>query len=222
MSTSKAHILATIRRGLKRGPQSGEQRETLQARLANPPRNLIPARSAGDADARAALFIEMAREASAEIIELADFSALPAAVQGLMGDADARQLVIADTPALKALDWSACEGIELLHRVALSGDAFSLTESFAGIAETGTLMLHSGPDSPTTLNFLPDVHLVTLRRSRIVGPYEDAWQLLREETQGLPRTVNMITGPSRSADIEQRLQMGAHGPKRLVILLIDA
>jgi L-lactate dehydrogenase complex protein LldG len=63
---------------------------------------------------------------------------------------------------------------------------------------------------------------VILKRSDIVGPYEDAWQKLREATQNnLPRTVNMITGPSRSADIEQKLQMGAHGPKELIILLIN-
>ena len=83
-------------------------------------------------------------------------------------------------------------------------------------------MLHSRGESPTTLNFLPDTHFVILNRSDIVGPYEDAWQKLRESTNGeMPRTVNMITGPSRSADIEQKLQMGAHGPKDLIILLIN-
>ena len=58
---------------------------------------------------------------------------------------------------------------------------------------------------------------------RIVGAYEDAWQRLRGQFGSgvMPRVVNWITGPSRTADIEQTLLLGAHGPKRLHILLID-
>ncbi|MEE9300922.1 MAG: lactate utilization protein, partial [Alphaproteobacteria bacterium] len=101
--------------------------------------------------------------------------------------------------------------------------------AFAGIAETGTCMLISGPQSPTTLNFLVDTHIIVLWTRQIVGSYEDALARLRETAVGrergarswMPRTVNLITGPSRSADIEQTIQMGAHGPRRLHILLID-
>ena len=84
-------------------------------------------------------------------------------------------------------------------------------------------MITSAPHHPTTLHFLPDWHLVVLHSSQIVGSYEDAWTRLRQRNQqtgGMPRTVNMITGASRSADIEQRLQMGAHGPKRLSIFIV--
>jgi L-lactate dehydrogenase complex protein LldG len=82
-------------------------------------------------------------------------------------------------------------------------------------------MLRSGPDAPTTLNFLPDTNIVLIAAGRIVGAYEEAWALLRS-AGAMPRTVNFITGPSRSADIEQTLQLGAHGPRRLHILLVDA
>ncbi len=84
-------------------------------------------------------------------------------------------------------------------------------------------MLVSGPQSPTTLNFLPETHIAVLRASRMVGPYEDAWERVRAlyGRGGLPRTVNFITGPSRSADIEQTIQLGAHGPRRLHIVLIE-
>ena len=98
----------------------------------------------------------------------------------------------------------------------------SLTHAFAGIAETGTLMLRSGADAPTTLNFLPDTNIVLIEAGRIVGAYEEAWAMLRAAGGAMPRTVNFITGPSRSADIEQTLQLGAHGPRRLHILLLDA
>jgi L-lactate dehydrogenase complex protein LldG len=88
-------------------------------------------------------------------------------------------------------------------------------------------MLASGPSGPTTLNFLPETHMVVLKARDIAGCYEDAWDRLRavqgtaEDGALLPRTVNMITGPSRTADIEQTIQLGAHGPRRLCILLVD-
>src|SRR5690606_23476498 len=105
-------------------------------------------------------------------------------------------------------------------------DPVSLTAAFAGVAETGTLMLTSGAAHPTTLNFLPDTHIVVLRADQIVGPYEAAWTRLRARQQAqaggaMPRTVNFVTGPSRTGDIEQKIQLGAHGPRRLHIVLVE-
>ncbi len=82
-------------------------------------------------------------------------------------------------------------------------------------------MLCSGPETPTTLAFLPETSLVVLPAARVLRAYEDGLRLLRAERGGLPRSVNLITGPSRSGDIEQTLQLGAHGPRRLQILLVD-
>ncbi|MFC6671802.1 LutC/YkgG family protein [Marinobacterium aestuariivivens] len=164
----------------------------------------------------------MALEAAAELIELDSVAEVPGAVAGWLRDNGIDELVCAGDEALQSMDWSGAGDIRREQRVARSGDLASLTTSFAGIAETGTLMLYSRAESPTTLNFLPDNHLVVLRRSQIVGVYEEAWKQLRGATGGrMPRTVNLITGPSRSADIEQKLQMGAHGPRTLVILLAN-
>ena len=99
-------------------------------------------------------------------------------------------------------------------------DLVSVTGAFAGVAETGTLVLASGPEAPTTLNFLPDDHIVVLREHRLVRYLEDAWALLRKELGGMPRTVNCITGPSKTADVEQVIQEGAHGPRRLLVVLV--
>ena len=102
----------------------------------------------------------------------------------------------------------------------------SLTPCLAAIAETGTLMLVSGADTPTTLNFLPDTHIVVLRAGQVVAGYEDGWDLVRARAGGdpasWPRTVNLITGPSRTGDIEQRIQLGAHGPRRLHVVLVES
>ena len=96
-----------------------------------------------------------------------------------------------------------------------------MMRSFAAIAETGTLVLLSGAHSPTTLNFLPDVHIVIVRRQQIVTHIEDVWRRTRSELEEMPRTVNLITGPSRTADIEQTIQLGAHGPRSLHVIVVE-
>ncbi|MFZ1413852.1 MAG: LUD domain-containing protein, partial [Defluviicoccus sp.] len=118
------------------------------------------------------------------------------------------------------LAWPA--DLQLATGAAVDGDRASVVIAFAGIAETGTVMLLSSPSSPATLNFLPEMHIVILPEAAIVGAYEDAWTNLRA-TLGpgvMPRVVNWITGPSRTADIEQTLLLGAHGPRLLHILLL--
>lgn len=219
---SKAEILGNIRHGLKRGEASPEQKQAVINRINKHARNLVPQRAQLPHEQQVELFIAMATEAAAEIYQMNSINEVPQICANWLKEHNINSLVTASDASILALDWNSVSELSCEQRVAQVGDAASLTSSFAGIAETGTLMLHSGKDSPTTLNFLPDNHFVILKRSDIVGPYEDAWQKLRDKTQGnLPRTVNMITGPSRSADIEQKLQMGAHGPKDLIILLIN-
>ncbi len=84
------------------------------------------------------------------------------------------------------------------------------------------LVLTSGPDNPTTLNFLPDVHVVVVDAADVASDFETAMARLRERygVGDLPRTVNLITGPSRSADIEQTLMLGAHGPRKLHVIVV--
>jgi L-lactate dehydrogenase complex protein LldG len=123
---------------------------------------------------------------------------------------------------LEALPWKDQPMLTVTRGAAREPDAVSVTGALAGIAETGTLMLHSGPGGPSSLNFLPETHVVVLPAARVVGSYEDGWDLLRRRFGNgtMPRTVNFITGPSRSADIEQTIQLGAHGPRRLHIVLV--
>ncbi|GGK79975.1 hypothetical protein GCM10007941_32740 [Amphritea balenae] len=233
VAKSRAEIFGNIRRGLGRkgnsGEASAEQKQAVQNRLNAQADNLIPQRAQLPHDEQVELFKAMATEAVAELIELDNIALVPQACADWLKTRHIDQLISASSSEINSLDWSPLlnADVDRVERVAQAGDIASLTSSFAGIAETGTLMLHSGPDSPTTLNFLPDNHLVILRRSTIVGVYEEAWKKVRAAFGGtesgltLPRTVNMITGPSRSADIEQKLQMGAHGPKTLVIFLIN-
>ena len=120
-------------------------------------------------------------------------------------------------PRLEAMPWGKERTLEVGVGASDGHDLVAVSHAFGGVAESGTLMLTSGADNPTTLNFLPDTHVVVLDAADVTGDYETLWQRLRERCGDgvLPRTVNLITGPSRSADIGQTLILGAHGPRRL-------
>jgi L-lactate dehydrogenase complex protein LldG len=219
---SREAILSAIRRGLKRGPLPPDQRLMLEARLAAHPRHLIPARSRLPRAEQVALFIRNVEREFGSVRRLADAREVPAAVAEFLAAQNLPpRLALAPHPELIALDWSSRPMLQVEARRGAPEDAVSLQHGFAGIAETGTLMLPSAPERPTTLNLLPDTALVFLRASRILGAYEEAWDLLRAELGAMPRNVMLVTGPSRSADIEQTLELGAHGPRRLHILLVD-
>ena len=222
MSEAREQILATIRRGLKRGPLDGAQRVELETRLAHPPRHLLPARAQPPDAERVARFRHMAEYALATVDQVTSLDDAPAAVAAFLARENLpTEVVMAPDAELAVLPWANQPMLHIERRAARDGDKVSVTTAFAGIAETGTLMLRSGPDSPTTLNFLPDTHIVLLPTTRIVGGYEDGWDLLRAAAdKAIPRTINYITGPSRSGDIEQTMQLGAHGPLRLHIVLI--
>lgn len=96
-----------------------------------------------------------------------------------------------------------------------------ISQAYAGLEDTGSLVLLSSPQSPTLLNFLSTFHVVLLARKRILKNKSALWPLLRQEIPHMPRSINIITGPSRTADIEQTIQLGAHGPKYLTVVLYD-
>lgn len=222
----RAAIIGAIRRGLRRGPLSADAAAPLRQRLEGHPRHLIPARSRLPHAAQVALFIRNLEAAFATCARVGEAEAVPEAVGGyLAGQNLPAEVVVAPHPDVAGLNWA--DRPLLRVRVGRAGpdDAVSVQHGFAGIAETGTLMLPSAPDRPTTLNLLPDTAIVVLRASAVVGAYEEAWDALRSarasEHPLLPRNVMLVTGPSRSADIEQTLELGAHGPRRLHVVLIE-
>jgi L-lactate dehydrogenase complex protein LldG len=122
-------------------------------------------------------------------------------------------------PEFGALDWTGA-GLNVEARPTTGRDRLGITGCFCAIAETGTLVLLSGAETPTGTAILPDTHIAILRADRIVSGMEEAFALIRSERGVLPRAVNMISGPSRTGDIEQTVQLGAHGPFRVHILLL--
>ncbi len=221
MSDARARILGAIRESLGTGAP-GRDESAVQARLAAHEPNLIPARAQIDRGAQVELFVKMAEEVATTVARVAGAGEVPGAVAGYLAEHNLpAQAKLAPDPGLDDIPWGAARLLKLAKGKAGDEDAVTITGAFAGIAETGTLMLLSGPEHPTTLNILPETHIVILRREHIVGAYEDGWARLRAEGRGMPRTVGFVTGPSRSGDIEQTMQLGAHGPRRLHIVLID-
>ncbi|MBV9757306.1 MAG: LUD domain-containing protein [Alphaproteobacteria bacterium] len=225
---SKAAILTAIRRNLLRGPVSDVQAAMLQRRLAAHPRHLVPARSRLPRPDQAALFVRNVEKEFGTVARLPDAGLVPAAVADyLVSQNLAPELTIAPHPELRAIPWAERPLLRLRDGRGAPTDAVGVQYAFAAVAETGTLVLPSGPEQPTTLNILPETAILVLRASRLVGAYEEAWDLLRAEwkdaaTGGfMPRSLMLITGPSRSADIESTLELGAHGPRRLHVLLLD-
>jgi len=218
---SRDQILGNIRRALHRA--AAPDTAPLETRLSEPPTGPIPARGQLPRPERIELFLAMAKRASASVARVANAAAVPAAVADFLARENLpARLKLAPDPALTGLPWESRPLIEISTGASAGDDPVSLGHAVAGIAETGTLMLASGPMGPSTLDFLPETEIVLLSAEGIVGGLEEAWRLLRSRLPAgqLPRTVNFITGPSRSADIGQKLQLGAHGPRRLHIILV--
>jgi len=156
---------------------------------------------------------------SSTVTEVATMDEVPAAVARYLRDHGLpKQGVI--WPRLAGPAWTAA-GLSFEPRAARDEDLVGVTGCFCAIAETGTVVTCSAPDSPATTSLLPETHVVVVPASRIVAGMEEAWALARV-TYGsdLPRAINLISGPSRTGDIEMTIVIGAHGPYRVHILLV--
>jgi L-lactate dehydrogenase complex protein LldG len=220
MSESRAAILANIAKRLGRGPLDETARAKLRARMRGHAPGLIPARSQVPHAEQIELFREQAEAVSASVERLDAMTDVPAAVADFLACHNLpSEVAMAPDPALDICPWDDKPTLQIRRGASAGDDLVSVTGAFVAIAETGTLMLLSGPQAPTTLNFLPDNHIVVLSADDVIGTYEEGWMRLREQG-AMPRTVNFITGPSRTADIEQKVQLGAHGPRRLHVLIV--
>ena len=165
-----------------------------------------------------ARFVDRAEAMSTTGEIIAGLEEAPAAVARYLGGQKLPRAAVA-WPQLAGLDWAGA-GMRVDCRAAGGDDLVGITGVFCAVAETGSLVVLSGPDTPAANSLLPETHIALVPASRIVAGMEEAWRLLREECGELPRAVNFISGPSRTGDIEQTLVLGAHGPYRVHIVLV--
>lgn len=223
MSDARAAVLGRIREALDRTPEAeARARERVAAWAADRHPELVPARGQLAPEDRIGLFIEQARAVQTEVERVTGPAAIPAVVARYLRRHNLPQkLAMAPEPALDLADWASQPLLRIRRGTADAGDSTGLTLATAGVAETGTLLLASSAERPTLLAFLPETCIVVLGTDRVVGSYEQAVALHREEAGGLPRSLNFVTGPSRTGDIAQKLELGAHGPRRLLVVLVD-
>ena len=223
--TARDNILGRIRVAQgRRGAPTAEERATVASHVRAHPPGPRP-QSGWDPVAR---FSECAFRLSTTVDRVASRSDVPGAVARYLEQNKLPRDAVC-WPELLELEWEAA-GINVEGRAAGGSDLVGITSAYCAIAETGTLMTLSGPRTPATTSLLPETHIAVVPAGRIVEGMEDAWNLLRTEhaathagsTAFMPRAVNFISGPSRTADIEQTIVLGVHGPYRVHIVLVRA
>lgn len=210
MTEARKAILGQIRRALGRGPLAAADAAVLDARRPTHTRIAFD-------DDLLARFVSRFESRSGTVVRVGSLLEVPAAVDAYRQQhgLPARAAI---ARSLAGLSWPA----DFVHHPGPAGkdEVLSVTACLAGIAEMGSLLLASGPDSPTTLNFVPDHHLIVLHATQIVRHFEDAWAILRACPGGMPRATNIVSGPSRTGDVELTLQLGAHGPRSVHVILV--
>ncbi|WP_257744518.1 LutC/YkgG family protein [Burkholderia glumae] len=217
-SAARRNILARIRaaqgRATEPEAQEREQAADYLARHPAGPRPPMPA----EPGALAARFAEEAARMSTTVAFVETLDAVPAEAARYLREHALPPRAIA-WRTLDGLDWQAA-GLEVVPRKPADGDLVGITGCFCATAETGSLVLLSGPDSYASAALLPETHILVVPVSRIVAGHEDAFALIRAERGELPRAVNLVSGPSRTGDIEQTIVLGAHGPYRVHAILV--
>ncbi len=193
--------------------------DRINARMRHP----TPARALLAPAALRAQFSAYLTKGHASVIDCLTLNDLPVAIATYLRDHNHPALLrMGSDPRLVGLPWATAPGVRCLQGRADPADEVTLSYAVAGAAETGTLVLASGPDNPVTLNYLPETHMIVLDAATLVGCYEDTIDIVRgvHGIGVMPRTLNLISGPSRTSDIGGKTVMGAHGPRHLAVFII--
>jgi L-lactate dehydrogenase complex protein LldG len=215
-SGARERVLARIRAAIGKDGQTATQ--DLEAVQSHIRAHALGPRPPFDWPDLAGQFKTQAEQLASSVAEVAALADVPAAVAHYLEDLKLDKRAVC-WPAFAGLDWRAA-GVQMEQRTVRDGDLVGVTGAYCGIAETGTLMLLSGPQTPAAMSLLPDTHIAVLPIARIVPAMEEAWNLLRHEHEQPPRSVNFVSGPSRSGDIEMQIVLGVHGPYRVHIILV--
>lgn len=161
-------------------------------------------------------FMDKAIAADAMASRIADLDALPAALADELRNRNLPAAIRTGDDSIFDRDWGTLEHSRGVGRL---DEPATLSRARYGVAETGTLVFTSGPENPVTLTFLGETHFAVVRAEDIQGGFDEMWTAWRAAEID-PRTTNLVTGPSRSGDIGQVLQLGAHGPVALHIFVV--
>jgi len=223
--TAREDILNSIRRA--RGRKTGAPPKSAMERLNAPSLNIIPERGKVADDLKIKQFIIEAEKVQATTKSIKTSGEIANAVSDYLKSNNLpASIKVSNDPLIYQVNWQKTPALNVSNEPICGSDEVGVSVAYSGIAETGTLVFLSGPDNPTRLNFYPLTHIAVVQAKNITGAYETVWQRIRAQNKSknakgiMPRAVNFITGPSRTADIEQTLLLGAHGPQRLHIIIV--
>ena len=220
MSAARDEILSGVRRALGRGAPSAAEYERLRARLHEAQDQLIPARARPAAGERLDRFRERAEAVGATVARVETLRGLPGAVAEYLAGRNLPARILASPDGIfDRAPWDERPALEVRRGAHGERDLVGLSRAYAAVAETGSIAMAGGADNPHLSSFVPETQLVALPASRIVGGFEEVWRLARAD--GMPRTLTFVTGPSRTGDIGLKIELGAHGPRRLHLIVID-
>lgn len=173
----------------------------------------------GTRPALAAVTLPEAFETKATVLgttvdHVSDMAAVPQAVLRYLDSHGLSSLSLQPTAALTGLNWT---GITV-HEGLAPDEPAALGLALYGIAESGSLVIHSGADMPILLSFLPLHHIVVLQEATLLPYLED--YAARLSAEAIPRNAILITGPSGTTDIEGSYVRGAHGPGFLHVIMV--
>ncbi len=217
-------IIGRLRTKLGNGADDSARRKSVAERLKKHPKGIIPARGQLSDKEQVNLFCREAEKVQTTIKRVKSYAGVPKAIADYLREHNLpAEFCMGSDPRLKKLPWDKARALKINSGPSDGEDVVGVSHAYGGIAETGTLLMVSGKENPSTINFLPEAHIIVVRASDIDGDYECLWGRLRKKygRGKLPRTVNWITGPSRSGDIQQTILLGAHGPHDLHVIVVD-
>lgn len=214
--SARENILARIRtQSGKSGATSDTEFAAVRAHISKHQRGPLPSIAMHDPVAH---FIDECARLKTTLAQCSDATQIPVEVARYIA-AESLQPQCTVWREFAALDWSGA-GVTFNDRPAEADDLIGVTGCFCGVGETGTLLLLSAPATPKATALLPETHICIVKKSRIVPAMEDAFALMRNESHEPPRATFFVSGPSRTADIEQTIVIGAHGPYRVHVILV--
>ena len=221
-ATSREAILASVRSALGKDGSRDDARAAARAYVAARAQGPRPSMPVDLVDR----FLVRAVDMQSTVERLSSLAQLPAAVARYIDALDLPPTLASQKsrrgvcwPELADLDWAGA-GLDIAPQPTRGDDRLGITGTFCAIAETGTLVITTGAATPSATMLLPDTHVAVVHADRIVAGMEEAFALVRAERPGMPRAVNLVSGPSRTGDIEQTIVLGAHGPFRVHIVVV--
>lgn len=214
--SARENILARIRANSRRsGTTSAAERAAARSTMERHERGPQPSIALREPIQH---FIDECSRLKTTVQEVANVDAIPQEVARYLA-LESLTTNLAGWPEFAALDWAAA-GLTFDNRPANGDDLVGVTGCYCAIGETGTVLLLGARDTPKVTALLPETHLCVVKKSRIVATMEDAFAMMRKEVGEPPRATFFISGPSRTADIEQTIVIGAHGPYRVHVILL--